>query len=147
MDADLQHPVASIPDLIQKSTKGNKKFVIGARQRTLKTMPAHRILSNSITSWMLSRLSGQYIQDSQCGFRLMHRDILSNLILNESGYQLESEIILKVAKKGVEIENVIVPTIYNAEKSHIGHVSDTLRFVRLVFRDIGERLGWSTRKN
>ena len=90
-------------------------------------------------------LTGQRVKDSQCGFRLIHKDVLKELVLSENGYQLESEIILKSAKSGFDIDFIPVPTIYNTEKSHIGHVSDTIRFVQLVFKDLSQRVRWSTR--
>jgi glycosyltransferase involved in cell wall biosynthesis len=132
IDADLQHPVASIPDFLKKAESGNS-FIIGARERSLKSMPVHRILSNMITSYIISLITRQKIKDSQCGYRMIHRDVLNNLDLHENGYQLESEMLLKAAKNGVKIDFIPIPTIYNAEKSHMRNFRDTLKFIRLVF--------------
>ena len=132
MDADLQHPVKSIPDFL----KNESPFVIGNREKTLKTMPSHRILSNVITSKILSIASGQKILDSQCGYRMIHRDVISKLELNEKGFQLESEMVVEVAKMGVKIGYVDIPTIYNQSGSNISNVKDTLRFIRYIIKEI-----------
>jgi glycosyltransferase involved in cell wall biosynthesis len=145
MDADLQHPVSSIPDFLETATKEDSKFVLGARKDRLKSMPGHRVLSNVLTSQIISWLSGQSIQDSQCGFRLIHKDVLRKVELTERGYQLESEMIIESAKEGFDIDLVSIPTIYNNEKSYIANVSDTYRFTRLIFRELKGRLGWSTK--
>jgi glycosyltransferase involved in cell wall biosynthesis len=145
MDADLQHPVASIPDFLATASKKESKFVLGVRKDRLKSMPGHRVLSNLLTSQIISWISGQDIQDSQCGFRLIHKDVLRKVQLTEKGYQLESEMILESAKEGFHIDSVSIPTIYNNEKSYIANVSDTYRFTRLIIRELTGRVGWSTR--
>ena len=123
----------------------NSKFVLGVRKNRLKSMPGHRVLSNVLTSYIISWFTGQQIKDSQCGFRLIHRDVLKKIKLTENGYQLESEMLLESAKKGFLIDWVSIPTIYNAEKSYIGHFSDTFRFTRLMFRELKGRMRWSTK--
>jgi glycosyltransferase involved in cell wall biosynthesis len=132
MDADLQHPVHSIPDFL----KSNVQFVIGNREKSIKTMPFHRILSNVITSKILSLLTKQKILDSQCGYRMIHRDVIQKLELNEKGFQLESEMVVHVAKMGVKIDFIDIPTIYNQSSSNISNFKDTLRFIRYVIREI-----------
>ena len=117
LDSDLQHPVFSIPDFLKIAEQKNSKFVIGVRKDRLKCMPAHRVLSNVLTSYIISWFSGQEIKDSQCGFRLIHRDVLKKIKLVENGYQLESEMLLESAKEGFLIDWVSIPTIYNDEKS------------------------------
>ncbi len=136
MDADLQHPVKSIP----KFLKSKSHFVIGNREKSLKTMPFHRILSNVITSKILSIVTGQKILDSQCGYRMIHRDVISKLELNEKGFQLESEMVVEVAKMGVNIDFVDIPTIYNQSGSNINNVKDTLRFIRYIIKEMINRI-------
>jgi len=145
LDADLQHPVSSIPDFLATAMDKKSKFVLGVREDRLKSMPGHRVLSNLLTSQMISWFSGQNIADSQCGFRLIHKDVLKIVQLRENGYQLESEMILESAKAGFYIDCVSIPTIYNNEKSYIANFSDTYRFTRLILREIKGRLGWFTR--
>ncbi|TFH02487.1 MAG: glycosyltransferase family 2 protein [Calditrichales bacterium] len=136
MDADLQHPVESIGDFLSKADRDQSKFIIGARDCSFRAMPFHRILSNKITSYIISLLAKKKIIDSQCGFRLIHRDVLRQIAFSEEGYQLESEMIISAARKGIQIDAVDIPTIYGKEVSHIGHVKDTLLFIRLILREI-----------
>ena len=145
LDADLQHPVSSVPDFLNVALNKRSKFVLGMRTDRLKTMPRHRVLSNLLTSAIISWLSGQHIKDSQCGFRLIHKDVLKKIRLIENGYQLESEMLLETAKEGIFIDCVTIPTIYNNERSYIGNLSDTYRFTRLIYREIKGRLLWSSR--
>jgi len=135
MDADLQHPASSVPDFLAGAADGKSRFVIGNRLKKPGVMPVHRILSNSITSWLISRVTGQEIKDSQCGYRLVHRDVVTGLALHENGFQLESEMIIRAAQTGYRIDFIDIPTIYYANSSHISNLQDTMRFIRLIFRE------------
>jgi glycosyltransferase involved in cell wall biosynthesis len=132
IDADLQHPVSYVPNFLQYVTHKKSEFVIGKRERKFGVMPFTRIISNSITSLILSMLCNQKIEDSQCGFRLIHRNALKKLNLHEDGFQLESEMIVEAAKKNIKIDFIQIPTIYNGHVSYINHLGDTIRFIRLI---------------
>ena len=139
MDADLQHPVSCVSDFLKTANQTGSQLIIGARPRSVKTMPVHRILSNAITSLILTRLTGQQIQDSQCGFRLIHRNVLQRLRLIENGYQFETEMLLKAADAGINLYFVPIPTIYQSEKSHMRNVRDTILFIKLIIRYLLKR--------
>lgn len=136
MDADLQHPPASIKSFLEKAQKEDASIVIGNRNFIIGQMPFLRYLSNTMTSIILSKISKQKIQDSQCGFRLIKREVLDTLKMNEGGFQFESEFILKCAREKIKIHFVNIPTIYNNNGSNISHFKDTYRFVRLISKEI-----------
>ena len=136
MDADLQHPVSHISRFIQYAKNNKSEFVIGKRDRKIGVMPFPRIISNSTTSLMLSLLCNQKIEDSQCGFRFIHRDALQKLSLSEDGFQLESEMIVEAAKENIKIDFIEIPTIYNGHVSYINHMGDTIRFIRLILSQL-----------
>ena len=134
MDADLQHPVQSIPDLLSFAENTRMDLIIGARKISPKTMPVHRVLSNKITSLILSWITGIKIPDSQCGFRLMHRDFLKIIELKENGFQAESEMIITAAGLEKRIGFVPIPTVYHSGHSNIKIIGDTIRFIRLIVK-------------
>ncbi len=139
MDADLQHPVSSLEDFLRRAESTDSKFIIGNRSKKPGLMPLHRVLSNTITSWLISGLCGQKIKDSQCGYRLIHRDVLDGMPLQENGFQLESEMIIHAARKGYQIGFVDIPTLYHKNSSNISNLKDTIRFIRLVLREFIRR--------
>ena len=136
MDADLQHPPKSIPDFLSFAENTHMDLIIGARKISPRTMPFHRVMSNKITSIILSWITGLDIPDSQCGFRLIHREFLKSLKLNERGFQAESEMILIAAGMKKRIGFIPIPTVYHSGTSNINLVSDTLRFIRLILRTL-----------
>jgi dolichol-phosphate mannosyltransferase len=144
MDADLQHPPQNIPDFISLYRDNSLKLVLGHRARKPGVMPFHRILSNTLTSLIISALTGKLIRDSQCGYRLIDRSLISGFPVKENGFHFESEFLLKCGWHHIPIGFVSIPTIYDKEKSSIKNIRDTVNFVVLILRLLKEQaLGWS----
>jgi glycosyltransferase involved in cell wall biosynthesis len=140
LDADLQHPPELIPNFIKRFKTGCGDVIIGYRRRLLFVMPVHRIISNTFTSLIVSSLIGQYVRDSQCGFRLIKTSILQQNKLSEHGFHLETELLIKAGWQKIKIGFVPIPTIYNKEKSSINNLSDTLNFISLILRLLKQRI-------
>ncbi|MBN2426104.1 MAG: glycosyltransferase family 2 protein [Calditrichaceae bacterium] len=136
MDADLQHPVSSAIDFMHEIEKNSPMIVIGARERKTENMPFLRILSNGLSSWILTKCTQKNIKDGQCGFRAIHKNVLNKVNLKEDGFQLETEFILKAARAGFDFNFIKIPTIYNKSLSNIKHIGDTYKFIKLVLNDI-----------
>jgi len=136
MDADLQHPVSYIKKFTESADRNKNSFIIGKRDRKKGVMPFPRIISNYLTSKLISLICKQKIEDSQCGFRLIHRDALKQLTLKENGFQLESEMIIEASRANINIDFIEIPTIYNGHMSHINHLGDTIRFIRLIISEL-----------
>jgi len=130
LDADLQHDPKYIPNLIE----GLKSFdiVIGNRLKNLKGMPIQRKLSNKLTSFFLTIKTGQNILDSQCGYRAYSVKVLKEVATEYSGFEAESEILVKASKKGFKIGFVDIPTIYGNEKSKMRPVRAILGFLKVM---------------
>jgi len=115
-------------------------MIIGYRKRKPSIMPLSRIFSNTMTSLIISALTGQLVRDSQCGFRLIEKKFLRNLHFRENRFHLESELLILLGNRGVRFEFVEIPTIYNSEKSSINHFRDTVNFVHLILRMLKGRI-------
>ncbi len=140
LDADLQHPPEFIPRFLEVYRGRTAALVLGYRKRTPGIMPFHRILSNTLTSLIISLLTGQLVRDSQCGYRLIERRLLEEFPLRENGFHLESELVIRTGWRRRRIAHVPIPTIYNNQKSSIKNIPDTLNFVGLIFLLVKERI-------
>lgn len=138
MDADLQHPVESIPKFIDVVSCQRFPLLIGNRKKSFDVMPFSRIISNSVSSFILSKVTGQRIEDGQCGFRVIHRDLLNDIKLEEDGFQMETEFLIQISNRGIKIHFDEIPTIYNGQMSNIKHVEDTYRFIRLIMMQVAK---------
>ena len=133
IDGDLQHNPNEINKFILCDS--NIDFVLGCR-KFLFPMPMHRRISNTITSFVISLLVSKSIKDSQCGYRRYALNSITLNDLNEDGFLLESEILLKCLGNKSIIKNIGVQTIYSNSKSHINNIYDTFRFIKLIIRHI-----------
>ncbi|MCU0666009.1 MAG: glycosyltransferase family 2 protein [Candidatus Omnitrophica bacterium] len=136
MDADGQHLPEEIPLLLDLAQGKSNAFIIGNRMRDTRNMPWERVMTNSVMSAFISFLAHQHIPDTQCGFRLISTPLLKKLYLKTSGYETESEIIIKASRLGVKIQSVPIQTIYSREKSKINPFVDTIKFVAMIFKEL-----------
>ena len=91
-------------------------------------IPSSRYWTNYIGSRALSWMSGADLIDSQSGFRLLGADLARRLELRSRGYAIESEMLLKVARRGGRIGHAPVRAIYERDgMSHFRPVLDTAR--------------------
>ena len=132
MDGDGQHDPSLIPLLIEKVKSKGADIVIGSRMGDLTGMPFVRVIVNKVTSWIVSRLAGQSIEDSQSGFRFISSRVLESVKLEGTRYDLESEILIKAARKGFRIDFIPIPTVYGKETSYIKPWKDAIHFYKLV---------------
>ena len=139
LDADGQHDPAAVPAMVAALAAG-ADIVIGARKKDLRVMPPQRIFSNTWTSVTLTALTGTLIRDSQSGYRAIRAEVLRSVPLTTTKYDLESEQLVKAARRGFQITHVTVPTIYGEEKSKINVPRDMFLFFRVVFNDLLSRL-------
>lgn len=134
IDADLQHQPEDVRKFLLAQQETNADIIIGWRERIGTRMPMHRRLSNTITSMLVGMRTGIKIRDSQCGFRLIRRSVVEHVRLESTGYEAETEFLIKAARRGFKIEFVPVQTIYGREKSYMTHLTTTLNFIKVIFR-------------
>jgi glycosyltransferase involved in cell wall biosynthesis len=138
MDGDGQHRVDEIPKFINKCDSDNCHIVVGNRMSNVCKMPCIRVLTNRFMSWLISRVAKQKIEDTQCGFRLLKKDVLEKIKLETNKFEIESEILIKGAKQGFKIGSIAIESVYVSESSHINPIKDTFRFIKFILKYIGD---------
>ncbi|MEI8234833.1 MAG: glycosyltransferase family 2 protein [Verrucomicrobiota bacterium] len=134
LDGDGQHLPEEIGRFLAAAERERCGMFVGNRMTAAKGMPLLRWCTNRFMSWMISRLCGQPIPDTQCGFRMIHRDVIPSLFCESNAYDYETEMLLIVAAGGHRIANVPVTTVYADETSKIHPLRDGLRFLKLLSR-------------
>ncbi len=134
MDGDGQHLPEDLFNLIHAAECSKSDMFIGNRMLKTKNMPALRIATNKFMSWIISRIAGQDIPDTQCGFRLIRKDLIGKLATESSRFEVESEILIKASAAGVKILSVPIETLYGNEASQINPFWDTCRFICFLFK-------------
>jgi glycosyltransferase involved in cell wall biosynthesis len=132
LDADAQHPPECVPELVRAFDAG-ADLVLGVRERT-PNMPPMRRFANAFSSGWATRLAGQQVSDSQCGFRLYGTRMLAATPITPGRYELETEVIVRAARLGFRLAEVPVPTVYGEEQSHMRTFRDVPRIVGTMLR-------------
>ncbi len=130
LDADFQHKPEYIPLFL--SAIENFDIVIGNRMFDKKNMPVQRILSNTITSYLLGKKTKYKLLDTQCGFRVYKTIILNDILPRFNGFEAESEILVYAARNNYKTGFIPVQTIYGMEKSKMKPVQAILGFIRVM---------------
>jgi glycosyltransferase involved in cell wall biosynthesis len=138
LDGDGQHDPECLPALMEEYRKGEAQVIIGSRLGDRERIPKIRYYPNLVGAYCLSWATGQYIPDSQSGFRLYQAEALTGLSLKAEGFALETEVLIKLAKKGAAIRSVSVPALYAEGRppSHYRAVADTYRISIMVLQSI-----------
>lgn len=133
IDADLQHPPEIIPTLI--SLLNVYEVVLGTRVFDPEKMPFTRVLSNLITSKIISIKAGTRIKDSQSGYRAFRNDILQKIFPASDDFIAESEMVIKAGLQGISIGECPIPVIYGDETSKIRNHKVISGFIKkIIFR-------------
>jgi len=134
MDADGQHSPSDLGKFLEAARQG-KDFVVGNRMHNHSGMPLVRVITNKFMSWLISLIARQKIPDTQCGFRLIKREVLEKIIIKTKKFEIESEVLIKAARLGFTIESIPIKSIYfKSLRSKIQPLIDTVRFIKFLFR-------------
>jgi glycosyltransferase involved in cell wall biosynthesis len=142
LDGDQQHDPSDAPRLIAAARDG-VDFVIGERPFDRTRMPPSRYYTNVISSRVISALFvGQRVADAQSGYRLIGTHLLRKIRLTARGYEIETEMLIKLARAGARVAGVPIAMRYDGAKSKLRPLRDTTRtcFLAVRYRFFPERL-------
>ncbi|PYJ19917.1 MAG: hypothetical protein DME20_06550 [Verrucomicrobia bacterium] len=135
LDSDGQHLPEEIDRFMAAAVSATQPtFFIGNRMSNLTGMPFIRRVVNRYMSKRISRLCGQKIPDTQCGFRMLNRQLIPELLGGGDRFDYETEVLIIASRKGYEIESVPITTVYSDQVSKIRPLRDAIRFFKLMWR-------------
>jgi glycosyltransferase involved in cell wall biosynthesis len=144
LDGDGQHDPAEIPRLVEAAAAYPEYIVIAARLKNRDAAPRARLFANNFADFWISWASGQWVHDSQSGFRLYPSSLLRRFSPRPArnyAFVFESEILIEAARRGYRIVSVAVVSVYHhgARASHFRPVSDITLIVRMVAWKLASR--------
>jgi len=135
LDSDGQHLPEEIDRfLLAAASVTQPMFFIGNRMDNVGRMPLVRRVVNRHMSSQISRFCGQKIPDTQCGYRMIHREIIPDLLGGGHRFDYETEALIIASRKGYRIESVPITTVYTDQVSKIHPGRDSLRFFKMMRR-------------
>ncbi|MBI1969954.1 glycosyltransferase family 2 protein [Candidatus Woesearchaeota archaeon] len=111
IDADGQHDPAEIHKLVKTLQEKRCDIVYGSRPPR-KPMPMLKQLSNKCGSFLISRMFGTAIRDTQTGFHAFTREAYPRLRWHSNRYGMVSEFVMRTGLNKLRYEEVEVKTIY-----------------------------------
>jgi len=130
VDADGQHPPERIPDFVAAAAEFD--VVIGDRRADRAAMPWTRRCTNTLSSTLLTLVTGRRMLDSQCGMRLYRREALERTPFPPGRYEAETRHLRAALRAGLAVGWVPIPAIYDGEKSSFRPVRDTGRVLASI---------------
>ena len=110
MDADGSHRAEDIPRLLYPILNGwSVEATVGSRfvdERGRRSTSRLHLVGNRIINFLILVFTGRFVSDSQSGFRAYRRDVLGKITLHSSGFDIESEMTIKLLRKGVRIMEI-----------------------------------------
>jgi hypothetical protein len=141
LDSDGQHLPEEIDRfLLAAASAARPMFFIGNRMENLARMPLARRIVNRYMSDQISRVCGQKIPDTQCGYRMLHRELIPDMLGGAHRYDYETEALIIASRKGYRIESVPITTVYTDQVSKIYPARDALSFFKLMRRYKASRI-------
>jgi glycosyltransferase involved in cell wall biosynthesis len=108
IDSDGSHRPEELPLLLTPILQDQADFVIGSRFLHEKPASAKKLNSIGVRLFnvLIKIFTRTKVSDSQSGYRAMKTEILQNLRLRSSEYEIESEMLVKTAQRGFRVKEV-----------------------------------------
>jgi dolichol-phosphate mannosyltransferase len=148
MDADGSHNPAEIEGLLKPLMNNEAEMVIASRflggseelagSIENSTRRLGNILGNYVINFLWNR-NEKIVSDCQSGFRAIKREAALGLNLNENGFSIEQEMVIKCLKKGYRI--VEVPSFESRRKYGNSHIPKfhTCYYIRCIVKNLFKR--------
>lgn len=125
IDADGQHDVDDIPIFLEVHRDRPEAIITGSRMWDPGQIPRHRHNSMLVARFFVSLAANQFIEDSQCGFRLYPLSVIESISLLKERYVTETEILIKAGDSGREIRVLPIRARYPpGQTTHFRSVPD-----------------------
>ncbi|MGB9842131.1 MAG: glycosyltransferase family 2 protein [Candidatus Bathyarchaeales archaeon] len=108
IDSDGSHRPEELPRLLAPILQNRADLVIGSRYLSQKFSAARKfnVAGVRLFNFLIKLLIGASVSDSQSGYRAMKAEILKDISLKSREYEIESEMLVKIAKRGFRIMEV-----------------------------------------
>jgi len=130
IDSDGQHYPDDIPVFLSELEKNQNVLLIGSRNMSHESVPKNSSFGNKFSNFWYWIETGIKLVDTQSGFRLYPLNTLSKITFYTTKFEFEIESIVKIAWRGVDVKNVPIKVLYDAEE-RVSHFRPIIDFTRI----------------
>ena len=132
IDADGQHYPEDIPCLLEENIKNPGTILVGERKNLEKMeRSAGSKFANKFSDFWFFVQTGQWLNDTQTGYRLYPIKKLRGLNFLTSRYEAELELLVFASWHGTKIVSVPVNVYYPTKEDRVSHFRPALDFTRI----------------
>lgn len=138
IDSDAQHNPDEIPALVAPILEGKADVVNGSRyiHGHEENTPAYRRVGQKVLDKATNISSGLDITDTQSGFRAFSARSIPYFRFKDSGFGVESEMLVDASEAGLKIVEVEIGVRYDVDGSTKNPVSHGVRVLLKIIQDM-----------
>jgi dolichol-phosphate mannosyltransferase len=141
VDGDGTYEVKHINLLLDKMIKNDAEMCMVTRMYDPnKAMGMMNFVANKVITFCFDLLFGQFLSDSQSGFRAISHSAIEKVELEEEDMSFATEMLIKFAKKGFKM--VEVPSVYKRRKygkTKLRKIKSGVEIFAIMFKGFMER--------
>ncbi len=131
IDSDGQHKPSDLIHFIQNIDKHPAAIMMGARDMGQANVPGKSSFGNKFSNFWFKLQTGIDMPDTQTGYRLYPLYLMKDISLLTNKYELEIEVIVKSAWRGIEVVAVPIDVYYPVKEERISHFRPFKDFSRI----------------
>jgi glycosyltransferase involved in cell wall biosynthesis len=133
VDADLTYDFEEIPRFIARLDEG-AGLVLGNRMKGIVpgAMGIVSRVGNPLLSGFLNLLYRTPVRDAHCGMRAARASVLRSLDLQSTGMEFASEMVIRAARRGVDIDEIPIKLHPRGGESKLSPLRDGWRHLKLM---------------
>jgi len=108
IDSDGSHRPEELPQLLTPILQNKADLIIGSRYLSQKPVATKKLnaVGVQLFNFLIKILTRVEISDSQSGYRVMKSVVLRDMRLKSGEYEIESEMLVKIARRGFKVGEV-----------------------------------------
>ncbi len=133
IDSDGQHYPEDFIKFLNEVEKQPGSLIIGARNMAVDNVPGKSTFGNKFSNFWFWIETGIRLPDTQSGYRLYPVQRLKKIWLFTTKFELEIEVIVKSAWRGIPVISVPVNVYYAPQGERVTHFRPGKDFTRISF--------------
>ena len=130
IDSDGQHFASDIPNFIDAAMENRGALIMGSRKMNQDGIPAKSSFGNKFSNFWFKIETGVSLPDTQTGYRLYPLGAIDKIKLFTNKFELEIEVIVKLAWINVLVVPISVE-VYYAQEGRVSHFRPLKDFTRI----------------
>ncbi len=133
IDSDGQHYPKDFILFLDKIEASPGSLIIGARNMSVENVPNKSTFGNKFSNFWFWAVTGIPLPDTQSGYRLYPVQRLKKIWLFTTKFELEIEVIVKAAWRGIPVVSVPVSVYYAPQGERVSHFVPSRDSTRISF--------------